>query len=63
MPVKTKEEAYEKIIEISKINDYTTGNLVDYEYFSRHYKLIAIDLTTQIELDNSFLSKQVNFIS
>ena len=63
MPVKTKEEAYEKIIEISKINDYTTGNLVDYEYFSRHYKLIAIDLTTQIELDNYFLSKQVNFIS
>ena len=27
---------------ISKINDYTTGNLLDYEYFSKYYKLIAI---------------------
>ena len=24
-------------------NDYATGNLLDYEYFSKHYKLIAID--------------------
>ena len=28
--VKNKEEAYEKIIEISKNNDYTTGNLLGY---------------------------------
>ena len=34
VPVKNKEEAYEKIIKISKNNDYTTGNLLDYEYFS-----------------------------
>ena len=27
------------------INDYTTGNLLDYEYFSKHYKLTAIDLS------------------
>ena len=27
-----------------KNNDYTTGNLLDYEYFSKHYKLITIDL-------------------
>ena len=45
VPVKTKEEAYEKIIEISKINDYQTGNVLDYEYFLKHYKLIAIDLS------------------
>ena len=50
--VKNKEEAYEKVIEISKNNDYTTGNLLDYEYFSKHYKLIAIDLSKQIELEN-----------
>ena len=30
-------------------NDYTTGNLLDCEYFSRHYKLIVIDLSKQIE--------------
>ena len=29
---------------MSKNNDYTTGNLLDIEYFSKHYKLIAIDL-------------------
>ena len=29
---------------MSKNNDYTTGNLLDYEDFSKHYRLIAIDL-------------------
>ena len=62
MPVKNKEEAYEKIIEISKNNNYTTGNLLDYEYFSKHYKLIAIDLSKQIKLENSDLKQQINFI-
>ena len=38
--VKNKEETYEKIMNISKNNDYTTGNLLDYECFSKHYKLI-----------------------
>ena len=33
MPVKNKEEVYEKIVEISKNNDYTIGSLLDYEYF------------------------------
>ena len=36
---------------ISKNNDYTTGNLLDYEYFSKHDKVIAIDLSKQLELD------------
>ena len=31
-------------------NDYTVGNLLDYKYFSKHYKLIAVDLSKQIEL-------------
>ena len=43
--VKIKEEAYEQIIEMSKNNDYTIGNLLDYEYFKDHYGLIAIDLS------------------
>ena len=59
--VKKKEEAYE-IMSISKNNDYTTGNLLDYEYFSKHYKLIAIDLSKQIELENPDLKEQINFI-
>ena len=61
VPVKNK-EAYKKIMSISKNNDYTTGNLLDYEYFSKHYKLIAIDLSKQIELENSDLGKKINFI-
>ena len=60
--VKNKGEAYEKILSISKTNDYTTGNLLDYEYFPKHYKLIAIDLSKQIELENSDLRQQINFI-
>ena len=61
VPVK-KKEAYEKIIEIRKNNDYTTGNLLDYEHFSKHYKPIAIDLSKQIELENPDLKQQINFI-
>ena len=48
MPIKNGEETYEQIIEMGRNNDYTTGNLLDYEYFSKHYKLIAIDLSKQI---------------
>ena len=44
---------------ISKNNDYTIGNLLDYEYFSKHYKLIAIDLSKQIELENSDLKQKI----
>ena len=47
LPIKTEEEAYEKIIDISRNNEYTTGNLLDYDYFKKHYKLIAIDLSKQ----------------
>ena len=45
LPIKTEEEAYEKIIDISRNNEYTTGNLLDYDYFKKYYKLIAIDLS------------------
>ena len=45
IPVKNKEEGHEAIIEMSKNNDYTTGSLLDYEYFKDHCKLIAIDLS------------------
>ena len=47
LPVKNEEEAYEKIIELSKNNDYTTGNLLDFAYFKENDRLIAIDLSKQ----------------
>ena len=35
LPMKTKEETYEKIIDISRNNEYATGNLLDYDYFKK----------------------------
>ena len=47
-------------------NDFTTRNLLDYKYFSKHYKLIAIDLSKlkfkRTELENPDLKQQINFI-
>ena len=63
LPIKTKEEAYKKIIDISRNNEYTTGNLLDYDYFKKYYKLIAIDLSKQQVLqENEDLIQQINFI-
>ena len=31
--------------------DYITGCLLDYEYIKNHYRLIAVDLSRQKELD------------
>ena len=61
MPIKNDEETYKQVIEMGRNNDYTTGNLLDYEYFSKHYKLIAIDLSKQIELEDPDLKQQINF--
>ena len=62
MSIKNGEETYEQIIEMERNNDYKAGNLLDYEYFSKHYKLIAIDLSKQTELENPDLKQQINFI-
>ena len=59
LPVKNEEEAYEKIIEMSRNNDYTTGNLLDFAYFKENYRLIAIDLSKQTKLKDP---QQINFI-
>ena len=62
MPVKNEEEAYKKIIEMSRNNDCTTSNLLDFPYFKENYKLIAIDLSKQIKLKDhqqtSFFGKR-----
>ena len=63
LPIKTEEEAYEKVIDISRNNEFTTDNLLDYEYFKKHYKLIAKDLSKQQVLqENEDLIQQINFI-
>ena len=35
LPKKNEEEAYEKIMDISNNNDFTTGNLLDFAYFKK----------------------------
>ena len=35
---------------------------MDYEYFSKHFKLIATDLSKQIKLENPDLKQQIDFI-
>ena len=62
VPVKNKAEAYKKIMSIGKNNHYTTGNILDYEYFSKNCTLIAIDLRKQMELENPDLRQQINVI-
>ena len=59
LPVKNYEEVYEKIIGLSNDSDYTTGNLLDYAYYKKHYKLIAIVLSKQTKLKDriSFIGK------
>ena len=61
-PIKNDKETYKQIIKMGRNNDYTTGNFLDYEYYSKHYKLIAIDLSKKIELKNPDLKQQINFI-
>ena len=63
LPIKTEEEAYEKIIDISRNNEFATGNLLDYDYFKKYYKLIAFDLSKQQVLKkNEDIIQQINFI-
>ena len=40
-----------KKVMIGKGDDYTTASLLDYDYFKNNYKLVAIDLSKQKELD------------
>ena len=59
LSVKNDQEAYEKIIHMSNNSDYTTGNLLDYAYCKKHYRLIAIDLSKRTKLKDP---QQTNFI-
>ena len=43
--------------------DYTTGSLLDYDYWRRNYKLICCDLSKQKVLDsNPKANQQINFV-
>ena len=57
-------KTYENIrkIAIGQGDDYTTGCLLDYTYFKKYYKMIAIDLSKQQALDaDPKAVQQINF--
>ena len=43
---------------MSRNDDYTTGNLLDFSYHQNYYKLIRIDLSRQT---NTNIPQQINF--
>ena len=61
--IKNNKVTYENIrkIAIGQGDDYTTGCLLDYSYFTDTYKMIAVDLSwKELEIQGStlFLKKQ-----
>ena len=52
-PVESDIEKYRELkkVMIGKGEDYPTGSLLDFKYFDKHYKLVAVDLSKQKELD------------
>ena len=52
-PIESDIEKYRELkkVMIGKGEDYTTGSLFDYDYFKKNYKLVAVDLSKQKELD------------
>ena len=63
-PVKNNKVTYENIrkIAIGGGDNYTTGCLLDYTYFKKYYKMIAIDLSKQQALDaDPRAIQQINF--
>ena len=52
-PIESDIEKYGELkkVMIGKGEDYTTASLLDFNYFDKHYKLVAVDLSKQKELD------------
>ena len=63
-PINSDLKTYENIRKIAtgQGDDYTTGCLLDYTYFKKYYKMIAIDLSKQQALDaDPRAIQQINF--
>ena len=63
-PIKNNKVTYENISKIAtgQGDDYTTGCLLDYSYFTNTYKMIAVDLSKQQALDaDPRAIQQINF--
>ena len=56
--VENKQEAYKKLIEMWKNDDYTTENLLGFSHHQNYYKPIGIDLSRPT---NTNIPQQINF--
>ena len=62
--IKNDKVTYENIrkIAIGQGDDYRTGCLLDYTYFKKYYRMIAVDLSKQQALDaDPKAIQQINF--
>ena len=52
-PIESAIEKYRELkkVTIGKGEDYSTESSLDFNYFDKHYKLVAVDLSKQKELD------------
>ena len=65
-PVKNNKVIYENIRKVAtgQGDYYTTGCLLDYTYFKKYYKMIAIDLSKQQAIDaDPKPIQQINFMA
>ena len=54
-----KQEECEKLIDMSRNDEYATGNLLDDLYHQNYYKVIGIYLPRQT---NTSIPQQINFV-
>ena len=61
-PIESDIEKYRELkkVMIGKGEDYTTESLLDYDYFKKNYRLVAVDLSKQKELDADPRAIQLN---
>ena len=54
----TQQETYEKRVEMSRSNDYATGNVLDYLHHKNYCKRLSFNLSRQ---SNTSIPEQTNF--
>ena len=61
-PIESDIEKYRELkkVMIGKGEDYTTASLLDFNYFHKHYKLVAVDLPKQLDADPGAI-QQIEF--
>ena len=63
-PINDQIKKYDEVRKVmpGKADDYTTGSLLDYQYFKDHYQLIAVNLSQQKELNaDPRANRQIEF--